>query len=405
MASRKGYLLTTNKTSKRTLFAESVLKKIGFDVVLFQHIPHKEPKVSNKISMISIYQTILESDDEYGYVFEDDVNILEDITLEEITQYEKISPMLFYLGLCPFPNNKTIKSMNLTINSHEVFNVAGEVCGLHGIGISKTGIKSLLEFLKVHDDPNRCLDELVGGFTSFNPAPIVRFDLECQYKENRGHRGIMFQDREHFPSIIDKVSFLEQKYNDYCIISSDISEHMPVLREYSAKCNHITETGVRAVTSSYAFAAGLLDKPNARLIQIDLNTNDAVKQFSIDCKKENISVVFYQQSDLECPIEQTDLLFIDTWHIYGQLKRELARWNTFVSKYIIMHDTTVDEWYGETLRQGGDCEKESRQSGIPLLEIKMGLWPAIVEFLSQHPEWVLEKRFTNNNGLTILRRL
>jgi hypothetical protein len=33
-----------------------------------------------------------------------------------------------------------------------------------------------------------------------------------------------------------------------------------------------------------------------------------------------------------------------------------------------------------------------------------GLWPAVEEFLAAHPEWKIEKRFTNNNGLTILAR-
>jgi hypothetical protein len=41
--------------------------------------------------------------------------------------------------------------------------------------------------------------------------------------------------------------------------------------------------------------------------------------------------------------EKFDLTFIDTWHIYGQLKRELAKFAPITNKYIIMHDTTVDE--------------------------------------------------------------
>jgi hypothetical protein len=108
---------------------------------------------------------------------------------------------------------------------------------------------------------------------------------------------------------------------------------------------------------------------------------------------------------LECPIEDTELLFIDTWHVYGHLKRELSRWNSHVSKYIIMHDTTVDEWLGESIRLSLNFEEQSVSTGIPVEEIIKGLWYAINEFLVQHPEWVLEKRYINNNGLTILRRV
>jgi hypothetical protein len=90
--------------------------------------------------------------------------------------------------------------------------------------------------------------------------------------------------------------------------------------------------------------------------------------------------------------------------VYGHLKRELARWNSYVSKYIILHDTTVDEIYGETIRCGWNAIEQSKTSGIPVDEINKGLWPAVTEFLAANPDWILEKRFTNNNGLTILTR-
>lgn len=69
-----------------------------------------------------------------------------------------------------------------------------------------------------------------------------------------------------------------------------------------------------------------------------------------------------------------------------------------------MHDTTVDEITGETIRCGWDAKKQSVESGFPVDEITKGLWPAVVEFLEQNPEWYLKERFTNNNGLTILAR-
>jgi hypothetical protein len=111
---------------------------------------------------------------------------------------------------------------------------------------------------------------------------------------------------------------------------------------------------------------------------------------------------FVNASDLECPLVETDLLFIDTWHVYGQLKRELARWHPVVRKYIAMHDTEVDGIRGETIRNGWDPVKQSRATGIPVDEITKGLLPAITEFLAEHPEWTMLARYRNNNGLTIL---
>ena len=189
-----------------------------------------------------------------------------------------------------------------------------------------------------------------------------------------------------------------------CNNPSDINEHLPTLRNYASKCTHVTECGVRGVTSSWAFAAGLEGKPRARLVQVDLDTNQNVVRFVTIARKAGINVTFYQQSDLTCPIEPTELLFIDTWHVYGHLKRELNRWHSSVSKWIIMHDTTIDAEQGETIRCGLNAKKHSVKSGYPLDEINKGLWPAVTEFLKAHPEWTLEKRYTNNNGLTVLKR-
>jgi hypothetical protein len=200
------------------------------------------------------------------------------------------------------------------------------------------------------------------------------------------------------------MSILE-KYTRAKTVRSDIYEHMPTLLSYAEKCNHITEAGVRKVVSSYAFALGLKGKTPNKLIQIDIKKPSAVSKFITDCSNEGINVIFYEESDLTCPLEPTELLFIDTWHVYGQLKRELDRWNPYVSKYIIMHDTTTDGVRGESLRYRYDTKKQSIETGIPEHEIRKGLWPAIEEFLATHTEWKLEKRYTNNNGLTILSRV
>lgn len=197
---------------------------------------------------------------------------------------------------------------------------------------------------------------------------------------------------------------LHRKYQELSRTPSDINEHLPTLHQYASECSHVTECGVRTAVSSYAFGSALVGREGTKLVQVDPQSHSNVLQFGSECASEGLAVVFHNQSDLVCPMEQTDLLFIDTWHIYGQLKRELARWNSHVRKYIILHDTTVDEWLGETIRVGWDAHKQSRESGIPVDEIRKGLWPAVHEFLEEHSEWALHARFTNNNGLTILRR-
>jgi hypothetical protein len=190
-----------------------------------------------------------------------------------------------------------------------------------------------------------------------------------------------------------------------CSLISDINEHLPTLKRYAEECQHITECGVRGCSSSYAFAEGLRGRSNTKLIQYDIYRDPQMDIFLDYCNSDSVNVSLNIESDLLCSRENTDLLFIDTWHVYGQLKRELDYWNSYVKKYIIMHDTTVDEWLGEVIRGGGNPSIESHKSGIPADELSKGLWPAVEEFLQSHPEWSLHERFTNNNGLTVLKRV
>jgi hypothetical protein len=185
---------------------------------------------------------------------------------------------------------------------------------------------------------------------------------------------------------------------------SDINEHLPVLLSYTKQCSSVVECGVRDVVSSYAFAYGLVNTPNNTYVMVDPKKSTQIDPFLTLCRANGVNASFVEQSDLDCPLVNTDLLFIDTWHVYGHLKRELARWHASVNKFIILHDTTVDEWHGETIRNGWDAVKQSRESGIPVDEIRKGLWPAVTEFLSAHPEWKIELRLKNNNGLTVLKR-
>lgn len=198
---------------------------------------------------------------------------------------------------------------------------------------------------------------------------------------------------------------IESRYLRASATPSDINEHLPVLLEYTRKCSSVVECGVRDIVSSWAFAYGLLDVPGNQYTLVDPYKGGEMDSFLATCRLAGVNAEFVNQSDLECPLVKTDLLFIDTWHVYGQLKRELDRWNASVSKFILLHDTTVDGEHGETIRVGWNAAQQSAKSGIPVHEITRGLWPAVTEFLTAHPEWTLERRLTNNNGLTILSRI
>jgi hypothetical protein len=193
---------------------------------------------------------------------------------------------------------------------------------------------------------------------------------------------------------------MEKKYNELCNTPSDINEHLPTLYKYGCECESILELGVRGCVSSWAF---LMAQPN-KLILNDLTECD-VKYFSMIAKRTKTRIKTIWMSDLKLTLTSpVDLVFIDTYHVYGQLKRELAKFAPLCNKYIIMHDTEVDKEQGECIRNKWDPDYMVYQTEIPREEHCKGLKPAIDEFLELNKDWILHQHFENNNGLTILKR-
>ena len=173
---------------------------------------------------------------------------------------------------------------------------------------------------------------------------------------------------------------LEETYNFTKREPSDISQHLPKLREYAEKCEHITEFGFRWGCSTYAFLAA---RPK-RLVSYDIVAHEATGNVARLAKENGISFDFFHQDVLKVEIEETDLLFIDTEHSKEQCEQELALHAGKVRKYLIFHDTAT-YW-----------EKWDRDDN--------GLRYAIEPFMEKHPEWNQVYRAENNNGLLILEK-
>jgi hypothetical protein len=203
------------------------------------------------------------------------------------------------------------------------------------------------------------------------------------------------------------MDIIANKFATLSKTPSDINEHLHLLYKYATECESIIELGVRGVVSSWAFVYGLLNnnKPIKSILLNDIaecNIDELVNA----TKELDILIEYNWINDLDLMVDgEVDMTFIDTWHIYGQLKRELEKYSKITKKYIIMHDTTVDEWQGETIRLSWNSIQQSKESGFPIDEINKGLRPAIDEFLLSNNDWTLHERLTNNNGLTVLKRI
>lgn len=172
---------------------------------------------------------------------------------------------------------------------------------------------------------------------------------------------------------------LRQRYLDACVRSTDIHQHLTVMRDTAQNCRHITELGVGGGQSTLAW---LLMQPD-ELLLVDLHEQTVLTD--ILRLRGRTKVTFVKADSAEVELPETDLLFIDTHHTYTHLVKELVRHGNKARRNIILHDTTT---YGE--------RGEDNQSP--------GLWRAVEEFLAANPHWWVLLRYTHCNGLTILQR-
>ena len=171
----------------------------------------------------------------------------------------------------------------------------------------------------------------------------------------------------------------EKEYVDACNRSTDINEHLPTLSDLTSECNHVTELGVGWAQSTRAFL-----RHDVTLHSYEYMPQPGIKEFFEEAKNSGRNVSLHIDDTRKVVIEPTDLLFVDSLHIYEQVQKELQLHADKAKKYIVFHDTTSFEHNGEF---GG-----------------RGIWPAIQEFMDSHPEWQMKHRYTNNNGLTVLQR-
>lgn len=164
----------------------------------------------------------------------------------------------------------------------------------------------------------------------------------------------------------------------------DIHQHIPTLRKYASQVQHITEFGVRSGNSTVGFMAGLSDRGSGTLIGYDIAPFQP--ELSSVPVPKNITWEFRMADTSKLDrIDQTDILFIDSFHERHHVTRELSH-HAAVSSYIIMHDTM--EW-GKT-GDGPGAE---------------GITPSIMDFLAQQwKNWRVYEHFSNNMGLLVMKR-
>ena len=173
----------------------------------------------------------------------------------------------------------------------------------------------------------------------------------------------------------------EKYYIQSCRIPSDINENLPVLRKYADDCNHVTEMGTRTGVSTWALVSS---KANTIVLyDKDIRVGGWLEPHFLCARELSKDITFHCVStvDPRVDIEETDLLFIDTYHYYDHLKKELAMHGMKARKYLVFHDTAHPIFTKE-------------------------LNPAIDEFMEEHTGvWVDQEIKENCNGLRVIKRV
>jgi len=185
------------------------------------------------------------------------------------------------------------------------------------------------------------------------------------------------------------------KYNLHKSTSSDINEHLETLYNLGKECSHITEMGVRWVSSTWP----LVYSNPQKMISYDIVTNPNIGEVINLCNEYSINYSFEEKDVLQLEIEPTELLFIDTLHTYNQLIKELELHSNKASKYIVLHDTEHFGRIDEVIYNHASALVKSDPG------IKQGLMTAVEDFLLTElgQSWELYKVYENNNGLTVLK--
>ena len=170
----------------------------------------------------------------------------------------------------------------------------------------------------------------------------------------------------------------ESEYQTACAAQTDINLHLPYLRQLAAG-RRVTEFGVRWGGSTRAFLAAA----PKRLVSYDLALNPGVEALFAEARAGGMDASYIQANVLAIPpIEDTDLLFIDTLHTGIQVTAELAR-HAQRAKLIAFHDVETFGWVGE---DGSD-----------------GLLRPILTFMAAQ-DWRPHYYSRANNGLLVIER-
>lgn len=182
----------------------------------------------------------------------------------------------------------------------------------------------------------------------------------------------------HYANLKKDIEFAFDRFEELKNVESDIYKHLNTIYKYAKNCDIGIELGCKTGSSSFALLMGL-----HILYSCDVAHSDHIYQLINPYFGDRF--VKYHESSFDFDvIEEADLLFIDSYHSYETVNKELNLHAHKIKKYIMFHDTFS---FGEIGEDGGE-----------------GILKAIHEFLEANTEWKIVHQVDYNNGLMIIER-
>lgn len=200
------------------------------------------------------------------------------------------------------------------------------------------------------------------------------------------------------PLSLRSAASVKEFYELAAATPTAITDHLPTLRYYAGRCSVAGEFGVKRGASSSALLMGA-----SVVYSWDIKETAEARHLETLAGQRWHYAIGDSRSIPKEHFPPMELLFIDSLHTYAQVRAELNRAMDHVSKYLIFHDTVTFGSVGAQEETGQQQWNYSEHHGQSVPMEHLGIMPAILEFMSQRPQWRVLQHDANSHGLLILR--
>lgn len=192
------------------------------------------------------------------------------------------------------------------------------------------------------------------------------------------------------------MSAIEDLYNQARKRPDAMAQHMETIRKLASEFDQVAEIGIRRGSSTIALLAGVDGKDNGAVFSCDIERlplHESIAQAAGDLWFRS----YMPSEQWEWSEPQMEMLVVDGYHTYSQVKMELDRFADRVIDVLVFHDTMSCGIQGDGIadRKLHDSEAMDDTRGIRL---------AIDELMIRDPSWRIEMHLPNDSGLLVLRR-